>query len=55
MRMIAVGGMWCGHRWCISALELEVVMTSADGEYYLCGAYEYAEMVKEGNERVYES
>lgn len=35
--------------------ELEVVMTSADGEYYLCGAYEYAEMVKEGNERVYES
>ena len=35
--------------------DLEVVMTCADGEYYLCGAYEYAEMVEEEKRTVYES
>ena len=35
--------------------ELEVVMTSVDGEYYLCGAYEYEKMVEEEKGPVYES
>ena len=35
--------------------DLDVVIMSANGEYYLCGAYEYEKMVEEEKERVYES
>lgn len=35
--------------------DLDVVMTSVDGEYYLCGAYEYEGMVAEEKGTVYES
>lgn len=35
--------------------DLDVVMTSADGEYYLCVAYEYEKMVEEEKGTVYES
>lgn len=35
--------------------DLDVVMTSAGGEYYLCGAYEYVRMVEEEKGRQYES